>query len=136
MEPEWGLGQALGQVLLAGQGWVADPDLIAQVKARCIGKQTCQQIEMQADQIPPQPYPVSINNFSGSLDIQVAQYGVKSLPLLDAKVAQYPRGTRFLLAGNGVNTEEQHRLEERVRAAFTAQGMVLTEEPQQTQAAH
>jgi hypothetical protein len=136
MEPEMGLGQALGQVLLAGQGWVADRDLIAQVKARCVGEQTCQQIEMQADRIPAEPYPVSINNFSGSLDIQVAQYGVKSLPLLDAKVVQYPRGTRFLLAGDGVNTEEQHGLEEKVRATFAKQGMVLTEEPQQTQAAH
>jgi hypothetical protein len=62
--------------------------------------------------------------------------GVKSPPLLDAKVVQYPRGTRFLLAGDGVNTEERHGLEEKVRAAFTKQGMVLTEEPQQTQAAH
>jgi hypothetical protein len=61
---------------------------------------------------------------------------VSTRSLLNAKVAQYPRGTRFLLAGDGMNTEEQHGLEEKVRAAFTKQGMVLTEEPQQTQAAH
>jgi hypothetical protein len=55
----------------------------------------------------------------------VAQYNIKSLELLEAKIAQFPRGAKFSLTSTSPQNQDQNRLEDEVQAAFERNGMIL-----------
>jgi hypothetical protein len=50
---------------------------------------------------------------------------MKSPKLLDAKVAQFPRGTRFLMVDSGLRIATETALEKQVREIFEKDGMTL-----------
>ena len=55
----------------------------------------------------------------------VAQYAPMSRDLLEAKVSQYPPGTRFVLFRAWPLTEDQRKLEDKVQAIFVKSGALL-----------
>jgi len=124
---EVGLGENLAQALIQNQGWLATPDLISGVLERCVGDQMCTQVKQIADQAKagPGPYPVSAYRSGQNENYQVAQYNFKSLELLEAKIAQFPRGTRFSLTPTSPQNRDQMQLEDRVQELFEKNGMIL-----------
>jgi hypothetical protein len=124
---EVGLGENLAQALIQNQGWLATPDLISGVLERCVGDQMCTQVKQIADQAKagPGPYPVSAYRSGQNENYQVAQYNSKSLELLEAKIAQFPRGTRFSLTPTSPQNRDQMQLEDRVQELFEKNGMIL-----------
>lgn len=122
-----GLGENLARTLLENQGWLATPDLISRVLERCVGEQMCTQLEQIADQAKSGsgPYPISAYRSGRNESYQVAQYNPKSLELLDAKIAQFPRGTRFSLIPASPQNQDQKRLENDVRTILEKNGMSL-----------
>ena len=124
---EVGLGENLARALIQNQGWLATPDLISRVLERCVGDQMCAQVKQIADQAKagPGPYPVSAYRSGQNENYQVAQYSSKSLELLEAKIAQFPRGTKFALTPTSPQNQDQKQLEEQVQALFERNGMIL-----------
>jgi hypothetical protein len=55
----------------------------------------------------------------------VAQYAAVSRDLFEAKISQYPPGTKFVLFRSGPVTEDQRKLEGEVEAIFEKNGMSL-----------
>jgi hypothetical protein len=121
------LGENLARALIENQGWLATPDSISRVLERCVGEQMCTLLEGIADQAKagPGPYPVSAYRSGRNESYQVAQYNPKSLELLEAKVAQFPRGTRFSLIPTSPQNRDQMQLEDQVQELFEKNGMTI-----------
>jgi hypothetical protein len=121
------LGENLARALIENQGWLASPDLISRVLERCVGEQMCAQLEQIADRARAGSVPYSIFAYRTGRDenFQVAQYNPKSLDLLDAKVAQFPRGTKFSLMLTSPQNQDQMSLENEVKSVFEKNGMIL-----------
>lgn len=87
----------------------------------------CAQLKQIADQAKagPGPYPVSAFRSGRNESYQVAQYKPKSLELLEAKIGQFPRGTRFSLIPTSPENQDQKLLEDEVQTIFEKNGMIL-----------
>ena len=122
-----GLGENLATALIANQGWLADKELISQVLARCVGEQMCNQLKRLAATANP-PYQVRLYRLGRSENDTVAQYSEKSEALLQAKIAQFPRGTTFSLKSDQAVSDAQKALDDHARELFKKAGMILTVE--------
>ena len=123
--PEIGVGENLALALIANQGWLATPDLIARVIEKCVGEQMCGQVKQLAGRANATPLSVSAYRSGPNENYEIAQYSAKSLELLEAKVAQFPRGTRFSLTETSPQNQDQKKLDDQVQALFEKNGMVL-----------
>ncbi len=122
-----GLGENLARTLIENQGWLASSDLISRVLERCVGEQMCTQLKQIADQAESGsgPYRISAYRSGRNENYQVAQYNPKSLELLEAKIAQFPRGTRFSLIPISPQNQDQKQLENAVQTILEKNEMVL-----------
>jgi hypothetical protein len=96
----------LANAIARGRGWLATPAELRQVEALCIG-QRCR-VEVESD-LRTWEAPLRIDLIEGQY--RAAQYfGMQTLAELEAKLAQFPRGTRFVLSGSGSEAEEVRRI--------------------------
>jgi hypothetical protein len=105
--------------LISGQGWFADPELIARVLKKCVGESMCKRLKDDAGRAvtpyqlnPPHLTMPSIG--TAAVGIGVAQYGTRSLKLFEAKISQFPPGSKFFLGrwyrpSNGCSPLEARR---------------------------
>lgn len=121
---EIGLGENLGRALIANQGWIADAGLISRVLQRCVGAQMCQQLKQIAAAAGP-PYNVTLYRSGVHENYQVAQYSIKSLDLVEAKIEQFPQRTLFVLIPSSPQTGDQRALESEAQVLFARHGMTL-----------
>lgn len=126
---EIGLGENLARALIANQGWLADDGLISRVSQLCVGKQMCDRVKQVADMAKVEPFSVSAFRVGSMQNYEIAQYSAKSLELLDVKIAQFPRGSKFVLQNSQPDTEDQRNLEDQVKALFEKHRMVLEKFP-------
>jgi hypothetical protein len=123
-------GRSLGLALIANQGWFADQALVTRVIGMCVGQQMCKALRDAVAAGDPLNR-VVVPDASASLGIlsnesfAVAQYNPRSREQLEAKLSQYPRGTKFTLFRVWSRTEDQQKLEDEVRAIFKKHGMIL-----------
>jgi len=124
------IGEELAFALLWNQGWIADQALISRVLEKCVGEQMCKSLRDQARSAVP-PYQVIPGNASGSIitgnmpSCNIAEYRSMSLGRLEAKIRQYPRGSKFVMSPVWPETEDQRKLEDEIRATFEKYGMSL-----------
>jgi hypothetical protein len=124
------VGEELGRALLWNQGWVADQALISRVLEKCIGEQMCSALKDEArSAVPPyQVIPGDTSDPSGTRFTQscnVAQYRTMSLSLLEAKIKQYPPGSKFVMWQVWPASDDQRKLEDEIRAIFEKNSMSL-----------
>ncbi len=125
------IGEEIGDALLRGQGWFADPDLIERVLKRCVGESMCKRLKDDTRASVP-PYelnlPDSVMQSGKIVDefIGVAQYGTRSLKLFEAKISQFPPGSKFVLPRwyHPSNSDER-MLEAKARTILEKHGMSL-----------
>jgi hypothetical protein len=125
------IGEELGNALIRGQGWFADTELIARVLKRCVGESLCKQLKDDAKGAAT-PYQlnlsVSMMPSAGMPDVSigVAQYRTHSLKLFDAKVSQFPPGSKFVLSRwyRAPNSDER-TLQAEVKTILEKHGMSL-----------
>ena len=122
------LGQNLAHTLLASQGWIATPELTAAVLSKCVGKQVCEQTHNLL-QFNTSPLNVTAYSREDQRNFGVGPFQVKSLDLLDAKIAQFPRGTRFMLIPSSPPTADQKALEQQVTEIIMSKGMSISKAP-------
>jgi hypothetical protein len=125
---EVGLGENLARTLIGGQGWLADPALISAVLQRCVGEQICTQLQQFAATAGP-PYNVTLYKSGENQNHQIAQYTEKSIDLLEEKLGQYPKGTKFTLISGSPATADQKSLEQEAATVFAKHGMKLESTP-------
>ena len=127
--PELGmLGTNLGEALIANQGWLSDPKLITEVLSRCIGEQMCWELKNLASLATSSPQ-VSLNAPAPYDGYRIGQYSCKSMELFEAKLAQFPTGTRFKLVRQFPQTGNQLKLEQEAQALFKNHGFTLEPAP-------
>ncbi len=125
------IGEELGNALIRGQGWFADPDLIASVLKRCVGESMCKRLkdDTHASTGPYQlTLPDSVMQSGKIVDefIGVAQYGARSLLLFEAKISQFPPGSKFVLPRwYRPSNSDERKLEAEVRTILEKHGMSL-----------
>jgi hypothetical protein len=125
------IGEEFGSALIRGQGWFADPDLIASVLKRCVGDLMCKRLKEDTRASVP-PYrlelPISATESGKIVDefIGVARYGTRSLKLFEAKISQFPPGSKFVLdRWDRPSNSDERTLETKARAILTKHGMFL-----------
>ena len=96
---------------------------------RCVGEQMCAQLQQLAASAN-QPYRVRLYRSGRIENHTIAQYSEKSEALLQAKLAQFTRGTSFVLAPDALASKEQRTLEDHAKALFDEAGMSLVVEHQ------
>lgn len=120
-----GVGEGLARVLIANQGWLADDKSIAEVTNGCVIEQVCQQVKYVLSAATGPPYAVSLFSNGASENYMVAQYACKSLRLLEEKVSQFPRGTKFRLMESALQTFDKNSLRDEAKRIFKSAGMQL-----------
>ena len=123
------LGENLAGALIANQGWLASEKLIQKTLDQCVGEQMCQQLNQLADRARSKPYLISAYKQGENENYEIAQYSAKSLELLGAKIAQFPKGSRFVIANSTPQTEDQERLEDKVKELLEEHGMFAERAP-------
>jgi hypothetical protein len=122
---EIGVGETLARALIANQGWLASEKLIQNTIEKCVGEQMCQQLKQLADRARSTPFSISAYKQGENENYEIAQYSAKSLELLGVKIAQFPKGSRFLMADGVPESEEQKTLDGSVRDLLEQHGMVV-----------
>jgi hypothetical protein len=126
---EIGLGANLGRALIANQGWLASEKLIQNTIEKCVGEQMCRQLNQLVERARTKPYFISVYKQGENENYEIAQYSAKSLKLLGAKIAQFPKGSRFIMTNGGPKSEEQKKLDSSVRGLLEQHGMVAERDP-------
>ena len=128
------IGEEIGGALISGQGWFADPQLVARVLKRCVGELMCKRLKDDS-RWAVGPYqlnlPESASQSGVTGVIGVAQYGTQSLRLFDAKISQFPPGSKFVLPRwYRPSNSDERALEAEVRAILAKHSMSLEIEQQ------
>jgi hypothetical protein len=125
------IGQELGSALIRGQGWFADAKLIGRVLKKCVGESMCKQLKNDAGWAVA-PYQLNLPDLMmpsvgmAADSIGVAQYGTRSLKLFEAKISQFPPGSKFVLGRwYRPSNSDERTLEAEVRTILKKHGMSL-----------
>ena len=125
------IGQELGSALIRGQGWFADAKLIGSVLKKCVGESMCKQLKNDAGWAVA-PYQLNLPALTmpsvgmAADSIGVAQYGTRSLKLFEAKISQFPPGSKFVLGRwYRPSNSDERTLEAEVRTILEKHGMSL-----------
>ena len=118
------LEESLIRALIENQGWLASEQLIQSTLDRCIGEQRCHSLKAELAFAQAKPYRLLVHKSAGIAIYRIAQYVPKSLELLDAKIAQFPKGARFAMEGQ-MEGEEQQQLGRRVKDLLEKNGMIV-----------
>jgi hypothetical protein len=82
----------------------------------------CQQLNQLAERARTKPYFISVYKQGENENYEIAQYSAKSLKLLGAKIAQFPKGSRFIMTNGSPKSEEQKKLDSSVRDLLNSTG--------------
>ena len=83
-----------------------------------------QRLKQIADTAAVKPHQVIAYRLGETESYEVGQYSAKTLDLLQAKIAQYPRGTKFSLT-EMQKTRDQTQLDDQVKSIIEKCGMVM-----------
>lgn len=125
------IGEEFGRALISGQGWFADPKLIARVLKKCVGESMCKSLKDDASWAVA-PYQLNLPDLSmpsvgtAADSIGVAQYATRSLNLFEAKISQFPPDSSFVLGRSYLPSNSDERtLETQVRTILEKHGMSM-----------
>jgi hypothetical protein len=103
---------ALRDAIARGSNWLATEADLGTVESLCIS-QRCIYATRQDLQAWHMPLGISLDEGMGEIRARVAQYyGIGSIEALEAKLAQFPKGTGFVLAARGASEGNARRVRE------------------------
>ena len=89
----------------------------------------CQQLNQLAERAIGKPYTISAYKQGENENCEIAQYSAGSLELLGAKIAQFRKASRFVIASGSPQNDEQKKLEGSVENLLEQHGMVAEPAP-------
>ena len=90
-----------------------------------MGEQVCGQLRTLAAEGASATPNVVLSRTTEQAHYQAGQYSTDSLELFEAKLAQYPRGTKFVLIPSSPRDSDQLKLELETGDLFTRHGLTL-----------
>jgi hypothetical protein len=132
-----GLGVQLASAIASGPGWLTDPDKLQRAKQSAVVPEVASAIDNALIQWRERPLRVVCLSASASNACDtffVAQYNMRTVEALKAKLSQFPRGTKFQWTTAGAATQAGSEATLREVAEFAKKrGIEVTrEEPQAT----
>ena len=117
-----GLEVDLRNAIARGRGWLATETDLRLIESLCISDRCVQETRQDLEYLKP-PLPLEIVTQPFGMTGRVAQYyAFESVAAMEAKLAQYPRGTRFVLSAPGPSAKTAAEI---LRFA-TEKGLVVT----------
>jgi hypothetical protein len=125
------IGEELGKALITNPGWFADSEFIARVLKRCVGESMCKGLKGETGRAVV-PYELDIPDLTlptwglPGVFIHVAQYQTSTLKLFEAKISQFPPGSKFVFGPfYRPHNSDELALEGEIRAILEKHGMSL-----------
>jgi len=119
------LGKDLVDALMANQGWIpSDEDLEADAH-RCVGEDVCNAAAEIQKKSAEKPVPISFWDTGERPRLTLAQFTPKTMELLEGKVRQFPRGTRFHVYQFGETKIKNQELKQRIVKMLENAGMEI-----------
>jgi hypothetical protein len=122
------LGQRLGEALIGGQGWLTDAALTEEVVKRCSGEMMCRQLKDLSDAAAAPALHVNVNHDPTEERYWIGPYSSKTRDLFEAKLDQFPKGTKFVLTPIWKNGNEV-QIRTQTEELFKKHGMILEDPP-------
>jgi hypothetical protein len=89
------LGTALVRAVMANQGWVPSAEELDAAALHCVGKDACSEAAEIRKKSAERPISISFWDVGQRPQLTLAQFTPGTMELLDEKIRQFPRGTRF-----------------------------------------
>jgi len=125
-----GLGQNLAQALATAKSWLSDEDTLQRLSQLTKVRRVHEQLDAYLKTWENHPLVISLNNNPppSGLDVRIAQYEFHSMDELEAKLSQFPPGTKFLLAAPPIESEANGRPLTELRTFLSSHGMTAAGE--------
>ena len=116
---------ALRNAIARGHNWLANAADLHQMESVCISEQCMYETQQDLRAWQQMPLRLELSNQGGDVRATVAQYyGLGSMEALEEKLAQFPRGTSFLVSTSG---EDAAQALAAIRQLAERQGLILTD---------
>jgi len=118
-----GLEVDLRNAIARGHGWLATETDLHLIESLCISDRCIQETRQDLEYLKP-PLRIEVTTQPAGISGKVAQYhGLESVAAMESKLAQFPRGTRFVLYTSGGRSA---KTSPEIRSFATEKGLVVT----------
>ena len=119
-------GPNLAQALATAKSWLSDEDTLQRLSQLTKVRRVHEQLDAYLKTWENHPLVISLNNNPppSGLDVRIAQYEFHSMVELEAKISQFPPGTKFLLAIPPTESEANGRSLTELRTFLSSHGMI------------
>lgn len=118
-----GLEIALRNAIARGRGWLATETDLHLIESLCISGRCIEETRQDQEYLKP-PLRIEITPQSFGISGRVAQYyGIESVSAMESKLAQFPRGTQFVLCTSGTQSA---RIPAEIRRFAAEKDLVVT----------
>ena len=117
------IGKQLVRSALANQGWLPTAAELDAVAFQCVGKEACAEAHEIRKTSTESPIPISFWDAGESPQLTLAQFTPATMELLEEKIKQFPRGTRFTVYQFGEKETKNQALKQRIVEMAEQAGM-------------
>jgi hypothetical protein len=116
---------ALRSAIARGRGWLVNDADLHVMESLCISERCLYETQLDLEGWKQTPLHLELSSHGGDIRATVAQYfGLQSIEAIEEKLAQFPRGTAFLVSTSG---EEAPELLSSIHRFAELQGLMLTD---------
>jgi hypothetical protein len=124
------LGVNLARAIATGQSWLIDPNGLQELARMTKHEEIRDELErdMNPWKIMPLTIRVQDSPLGDNFRADVAQYYSWSMDILKQKLAQFPKGTQFILSCPEPDSPEMQKLLEELRGFLTTHRMLVSDQ--------
>jgi hypothetical protein len=117
------IGKELVRAVMANQGWVPNAAELDAAALECVGKDACAEADDIRKKSAERPIPISFWDAGQRPQLTLAQFTPGTMELLEEKIKQFPRGTRFNVYQFGEAEPKNQVLKQRIVKMLEDAGM-------------
>jgi len=118
------IGKELVRAVMANQGWVPSTAELDVAALQCVGKDACAEADEIHKKSAVRPISISFWDVGQRPQLTLAQFTPGTMELLEEKIRQFPRGTRFNVYQFGETETKNQVLKQRIVKMLEEAGMV------------
>jgi hypothetical protein len=117
------VGKELVRSVMANQGWVPSAAELDAAALQCVGKDACAEADEIHKKSAERPISISFWDVGQRPQLTLAQFTPGTMELLEEKIRQFPRGTRFNVYQFGETETKNQVLKQRIVKMLEEAGM-------------
>jgi hypothetical protein len=117
------IGKELVRAVMANQGWVPSAAELDAAARQCVGKNACAEADEIYKKSAERPISISFWDVGQRPQLTLAQFTPGTMELLEEKIRQFPRGTRFNVYQFGEKETKNQVLKQRIVKMIEDAGM-------------